>query len=382
MSARDRDKDGSGWVGPELDLPPVTASTLALAVILTLAFWNDWSVDSLLMGSEALSTQPWRLLSSTLVHGDGLHLLFNLYWIWHFGHVVERRFGAWVTLALFLWFSAGSAIAEFTFLEGGIGLSGLCYGLFGFSLVLRRADPELRRAVDFRTVLWLVGWFFLSIALTVSGSMAIANVAHGAGFVFGVLAGAAMNPGRRLAGWRWACGGVFLAVWGLGRFGRDQVNLSGTLADQYLYDSYSPSDDGDHAKAAELLRKALEHDDRHADARSELAWNLGMMGRYLEGLAHVKMALSEGPSDALAHARAGWLLLELGRAEEALEAIDRSIELDSTAAWVHQNRGCALLDLGRYQEAVEACDACLERDPTNAGAAENRRIALESLDGG
>ena len=54
---------------------------------------------------------------------------------------------------------------------------------------------------DEQTVQLLIGWFFLCILLTHFGVMLVANIAHGAGFLFGVLYGLAIFDAPRRRWW-------------------------------------------------------------------------------------------------------------------------------------------------------------------------------------
>jgi cytochrome c-type biogenesis protein CcmH/NrfG len=61
--------------------------------------------------------------------------------------------------------------------------------------VLQQRDPRFAGSVDSRTSRLFVIWFVLCIFLTVSGTMAVANIAHGAGAVMGALMGWAISRG-------------------------------------------------------------------------------------------------------------------------------------------------------------------------------------------
>jgi membrane associated rhomboid family serine protease len=93
------------------------------AVVLSLAHWKEYPLGPLFMTSDAYLSQPWRLFTSTLLHGDWLHLAFNAYWIWHLGRWVENGFGRMWALGLGATFAAGSSAAQFALSGGGIGLS-------------------------------------------------------------------------------------------------------------------------------------------------------------------------------------------------------------------------------------------------------------------
>jgi membrane associated rhomboid family serine protease len=169
---------------------PATAGTWLLAVAVTVAMWAKVDVSPLLEGPQIAHGQLWRLITSALPHADPIHLLFNLYWLWTFGTLVEQQFGAVRTFALYAFLAAGSAAAEYALLDGGIGLSGVGYGLFGMLWVLSRREPErFGDAVDSRTIQLFVAWFFVCQGLTIVGVWHVAKVAHSAGALLGALIG-------------------------------------------------------------------------------------------------------------------------------------------------------------------------------------------------
>jgi membrane associated rhomboid family serine protease len=181
---------------------PITAGIGLLAVGVTaLAYFGDRSIEGLMMSSRAFYGEPWRLVSSALPHGGLIHLAFNVYWLWVFGSLLEETLGHIRTLGLILLFAAGSAAAEYAIFEGGIGLSGVGYGLVGMLYVLSRKDRRFFDAVDASTVQLFAVWFFLCIGATIANVMRIANVAHGIGAVLGVLTGYAIaeRGGKRTA---------------------------------------------------------------------------------------------------------------------------------------------------------------------------------------
>jgi membrane associated rhomboid family serine protease len=140
----------------------------------------------------------WRLVTSIFPHAGILHLAFNIYWLWVFGTLVEEIFGHLKTAALIVLFAVGSGAWEFALASGGVGLSGVGYGLFGLIWMLSRHDERFKDAIDARTVQLFVGWFFFCIVATVTNTMPVANIAHGTGAVLGILAGLAITLRYRI----------------------------------------------------------------------------------------------------------------------------------------------------------------------------------------
>jgi GlpG protein len=273
---------------------PVTGGVGVLAVAATVFWHSGGDISHLVMSFRAWHGEFWRLFTSALPHVNIFHLLFNLYWLWVFGSAVEANLGRLSTAAIFLFFAAGSAAAEYAVFQGGVGLSGVGYGLFGLLWVLSRRDERFSDAVDARTVGLFVAWFFLCIALTACGIMAIGNVAHGMGAVQGVLLGFAIvvQRGKHLviAG----LAGLMLLVLAAATVGRPFVNLSRQGGADLAHAGYLDLEAGRNESAVALFERAVQLDDRQA------AW------WYDLGIAHQR----------------------LGHEREATEAYQRAVKLE------------------------------------------------------
>jgi GlpG protein len=217
--------------------------------------------------------QLWRAVTSTLPHANFFHLAFNLYWVWTFGSLVERVYGHVRCAAIFLLLAMGSMMAEFSILLGGIGLSGVGYGLWGLLWVLEKRDARFADAVDKPTSQMFVVWFFLCIVLTVTGVMPVANIAHGVGALMGALLGLAIC-GRPWERWNGIAGLVVILV--LGLLGStvfwSRVNCSPYAEAEVEQAALNALNHENKDHAVKLLEEAVQM--KHAPAR---AWyNLGV----------------------------------------------------------------------------------------------------------
>jgi membrane associated rhomboid family serine protease len=237
---------------------PVVTGVGLLAVAITIAWWAKVDVSPLFENAEIRRGQLWRLVTSIFPHLDILHLAFNLYWLWVFGTLVEQVYGHAKTSLLFALFAVGSGSLDFAFARGGVGLSGVGYGLFGMLWVLSRRDDRFRGAVDQRTILLFVGWFFFCIATTATNTYAVANVAHGAGAVLGMLVGfASAVPSRRLLSVAIIVIIVLFGLWGA-TLGRPSINLSGKAGYEEGKWGYDALQANNNRKAVRWLRDAAK----------------------------------------------------------------------------------------------------------------------------
>ena len=206
---------------------PVIAGTCLLAIGVTVAWWLKVDISPLASDAMIRRGELWRLVTTILPHGGVLHLVFNVYWVWVFGTLLEQEYGHFKTAALILLFAVGSSAWEFGLLVGGIGLSGVGYGLFGLLWMLSRRDPRFQDAVDQRTVQLFIGWFFFCIVTTVMNIMPVANIAHGTGALLGILVGLAITlPENRVLTMAGIAAVLLGGIWGA-TLGRPRINLSG-----------------------------------------------------------------------------------------------------------------------------------------------------------
>ena len=200
---------------------------MILAVATTVAWWSHFNVSALVEGPETQRGELWRFFTSVFLHNDIIHLLFNLYWFWMFGALIERTFGHARTALILALLALGSGAFQFALDRGGVGLSGIGYGLFGLLWVLSKHDERFRGEVGPSVTSLFVGWFFLCVFTTITKLYPVANVAHAAGAILGVLLGyAIVNSQRRIVTIGVLAFLMICGCWGA-TLGRPRVNVSG-----------------------------------------------------------------------------------------------------------------------------------------------------------
>ena len=184
----------SFWSLPEGKWPVATLLIIVTSVVVTAmaSFFPSATYHAFYSsGWEIWWERKWPgLLGSAFVHGGPTHLIFNCYWLWIFGRVLEIRLGTARFLALFLATSWASAIAELSWSGNpGIGLSGVVYAFFGFLLIGRSRDPKLGTALSKDIVILFLVWLVVCFALTYTKVWLIGNAAHVAGLLVGIVIG-------------------------------------------------------------------------------------------------------------------------------------------------------------------------------------------------
>jgi membrane associated rhomboid family serine protease len=145
----------------------------------------------------------WALVTSAFVHLAWWHIAFNVYWLWILGSALERRIGS----GKFFLFFCGAAVAssgmELAFADTtGIGLSGVVYAIFGFLWWRRQEVPEWATLLSPQTVRLLLVSLIFCLVMTLIKVWMVANAAHVAGLLFGVLTAGASRPDARRAPFR------------------------------------------------------------------------------------------------------------------------------------------------------------------------------------
>ncbi len=153
---------------------------------------------------QSMGSQYWRLVTPIFLHFGWLHIAFNCLWLWELGARVEQVMGHFNTLMLFLFIAVVSNVSQFMFGGEGLfgGMSGVVYGLLGFSWMAPLLQPawpiQPPKAVMILMVGWLVACMFGLVE--VLGFGAIANAAHLGGLLCGLALGAVLGAFSRMSG--------------------------------------------------------------------------------------------------------------------------------------------------------------------------------------
>jgi membrane associated rhomboid family serine protease len=150
-------------------------------------FFREGAMQNILVGEFG---EWYRGFTSMFLHADLLHILFNMYALWLFGPVLERRFGS-VPFAL-LYVASGLGGSALFFLAGdprssAVGASGAIFGLFG---ALLAASYRQRHTPAGRVVFGQLG---VLLAINLALPLLVPRIAweaHVGGLVVGILVAA------------------------------------------------------------------------------------------------------------------------------------------------------------------------------------------------
>lgn len=203
---------GAAWGPPNFRHKPLTSILVGLCVALFLVghAWpaaGSWMIRTLLFfpigttvdtrdiggGLKAiLSGQFWRLWTPVLLHGSLMHLAFNMWALNALGTVLEVRKGTLFLGLVILLSAVVSNVGQYLYmlnfqdhLSQFLGISGVVYALFGYVWIKGRLDFETGMYLHRSSVQIMLFWLVLGF----TGILPIANGAHVAGLIVGVLLG-------------------------------------------------------------------------------------------------------------------------------------------------------------------------------------------------
>jgi membrane associated rhomboid family serine protease len=130
----------------------------------------------------------WRFLTSIFLHGDIMHLLYNMLALGIFGSILEHIIGSKKFLSTFIISGIIANIIAFNFYPSSLGASGAIYGVIGTLIIIR---PTLSvwafgfpMPIFLAGILWAIGD---TIGIFVPSN--VGNIAHLSGLAVGLISG-------------------------------------------------------------------------------------------------------------------------------------------------------------------------------------------------
>ena len=175
---------------------------------------TDDQDDLRFRNASLLRGEVWRLITPIFIHYGIMHIVFNLYMLFSYGSLVERRYD-WKRLLMLVLLSA--AIPNFVqcsvpaawqgivpvfygeYLMTSLGgMSGVVYGLFGYVWIKSIYDPKFGFRIPQSSIIIMIVWLFgcmfaeqLNIGIFPPN---VANWAHGIGLLVGMVVAYLQSP--------------------------------------------------------------------------------------------------------------------------------------------------------------------------------------------
>ncbi|MBN1668795.1 MAG: rhomboid family intramembrane serine protease [Anaerolineales bacterium] len=187
----------SGRVAVRLpqNAPYVTYAILALTILVFLGqlgteaiFGADLLAYFGAKINEAIAAgQFWRLFTPMLLHGSILHIGFNMYALYLFGPRLERYFGPWRFLALYILSGFGGNVFSMLFTEAfSLGSSTAIFGLISAQGVFLYQNREVFGSENTRQAISSIV-MVAGINLVIGLSPGIDNWGHIGGLIGGLI---------------------------------------------------------------------------------------------------------------------------------------------------------------------------------------------------
>ncbi len=208
-------------------LPPVTKNLLIINVLMFLAqyvFEYSLGIDlAALLGLHFFKAEDfalWQMITYLFLHGDFMHLFFNMFSLWMFGRIIEQVLGERRFLVYYFVCGIGAALCQelwqyIEFLSLGlsdyelvnlgidgiisvqeylnhwttIGASGACYGVllaFGFMFPNERIVLMIP-PIPMKAKYFVVAYAAIELFAAFNSNSNIAHFAHLGGMLFGWL---------------------------------------------------------------------------------------------------------------------------------------------------------------------------------------------------
>jgi membrane associated rhomboid family serine protease len=177
----------------EIGVSPFVYLLAGLSFFCSLGFWSSGPAWGYYSSIDIWEGAYWAYLTSCFVHGDFLHLYFNLYWLFILGRPFEREYGFAKSVLFFVYMAVVTSGLQFLLTEDtGVGLSGVIYGFFAFMWAVKSLHKSFDQLITSRLAGLFLTWLIACFVLSLVGVWDVGNIAHLTGLIFGWLAGRAL----------------------------------------------------------------------------------------------------------------------------------------------------------------------------------------------
>jgi membrane associated rhomboid family serine protease/Flp pilus assembly protein TadD len=317
-------------------------------------------------GPYTLSGQWWRLLTYMFLHGDPMHIAFNMWCLWDLGQLCESLYGRWTFAALYVVAGVAGGVASVGWnpYVNSVGASGAIFGLAGaliasfylgeFSLPGAAIQGTLKSLVFF--VGFNVVWGLFS-----SGTD---NACHAGGLVSGMVMGALIalatpehdKPLRRV--------GILMFVFLL--VGASALGVERWRGSSMRYRSAILAERNAEHKVSELQTR-VKQNPQDASAHYALAGAYFNTGEIPEGISELKRVLELQPQNGRARMDLGAAYLNQQQSKNAQEQFTQLAAQDPNNADAHAGLGMALAEEGNHEAAIPEYKTALLLDPQGRG---------------
>jgi len=178
-----------------------TNKLIVICALVTLFLWAVPSVTNSLVysGSGLPNGAFWTLITALFVHGNLLHLIGNMVFLYVFGNAVESSAGGKMMMAVFFVGGVGSFLVGTYYYGYTIIMVGASAAIFALAAAAMLMKPLKSSLLFFFMPLGLVAILFfifnlLAVYFSVGGN--VGYVGHVAGFLIGIPFGMFLSKGE------------------------------------------------------------------------------------------------------------------------------------------------------------------------------------------
>ena len=153
--------------------------------------------------------QPWRLVTYIFLHAGGMHIIFNMLWLWWMGRPVEETLGPKVFTVIFLGSGIGGALINLLFagyfgVNTVIGASGAVFGVMVAFATLFPTTPIMLILLPPIEARYVVAGLIALDVLFIGSTDNVARIVHLGGAGVGYLLVKSHREGIDLTSWMYS----------------------------------------------------------------------------------------------------------------------------------------------------------------------------------
>ncbi|MGG4000095.1 rhomboid family intramembrane serine protease [Anoxybacillus kestanbolensis] len=294
--------------------------------------WNGGSTNTLTLIQYGAKFNPlilqgewWRFFTPIVLHIGFLHLFMNTFALYYLGSLVEKLYGSFRFLFIYLFAGFAGSLASFLFSSSvSAGASGAIFGCFGALLYFGKAKPHIFFRTIGMNVITVIG-INLAFGLVVPN---IDNAGHIGGLIGGFLAASIVHfPKERVRFGQWFAA-LFTAVVtficlyiGFQRPPADQAQLILALSKQYI-------DEREYGQAEQMLTLIHEQDAEAYKADFLRAYIHIQQKDYDDAKQYLYDAIEKNNRFHEAYYYLALLYAEEKNYEKAKQAAERALQLE------------------------------------------------------
>jgi membrane associated rhomboid family serine protease len=352
-----------------LPLPAVTLVVIAANVLVYLAMgvsgasWTDPNVlAAVKWGANfaplTLSSDWWRLFTSTFVHFGIIHIALNMWCLWNLGTTLEPFMGRKVFGVMYVASGLAASLVSTAWnpWKVGAGASGAIFGVAGalVSYFALKKTP-LDRALVNRNLKSLGIFIFYNLLYGMRGG--VDNAAHIGGLVAGLILGAAIPPMVRVS-----AGPQYVPV-GPPDLAREADEESRVKRVAFAVAAFSA--------AFLILGFVGIHSQELAVARYGGAVKLIKAGKLEQAAGQLQESVKLDSSAYLPQAMLGELQLKLGNPAAAVAPLEAASNIQPRSFDLEHDLALAYLGAGRPSDAIPLANSSILSQEEAQGAAKS-----------